>query len=162
MTSSTYDEFENFLKLKERQYLANSHLSSSKEPDLHLLRHVVTEIETYDVEQKRLNRKINILQFWEKKRKSQPELYKLAMVILSLPATQVSVERLFSGLKCILSPLRTNINERILKDQLLVRSNRIFFCKEKRVVIDFYLIYSVYFLKKTRKLNLEFNYCLFL
>ncbi|CAL1672944.1 unnamed protein product [Lasius platythorax] len=54
------------------------------------------------------------------------------MVILSVPSTQVSVERLFSGLKFILSPLKTNINERILEDQLLVRSNRIFFRKEKR------------------------------
>ncbi|XP_029167403.1 uncharacterized protein LOC114937896, partial [Nylanderia fulva] len=131
MAGSTCDEFENLLKVKERQYLANLSLSSSKESDLHLLR-VVTELESYDVEQKRLNRKTNILQFWEEKRKSQPELYKLAMVVLSVPATQVSVERLFSGLKFILSPLRTNVNERILENQLLVRSNRIFFRKEKR------------------------------
>lgn len=53
------------------------------------------------------------------------------MTVLSVPATQVSVERLFSGLKFILSPLRTNINEHILENQLLVRANRIFCNKEK-------------------------------
>lgn len=149
MTGSTCDEFENLLKLKERQYdLANSHLSSSRESDLYFLRRVVTELETYDVEQKRLSRKINILQFWEEKRKSQPELYKLAMVALSVPATQVSVERLFSGLKFILSPLRTNVNENILEDQLLVRANRLFFRNEKRFVLltsIFYPFYILYF-----------------
>lgn len=155
-TGSTCDEFENLLKLKERQYdLANSHLSSSRESDLYLLRQVVTELETYDVEQKRLSRKINILQFWEEKRKSQPKLYKLAMVVLSVPATQVSVERLFSGLTFILSPLRTNVNENILEDQLLVRANRIFFRKEKRFVLlsfifyFFYILYFIFFKKDT-------------
>lgn len=147
-SGSTCDEFENLLKLKQQQHdLEKSHLSSSNESDLCILR-VVNELETYDVEQKRLNRKIDILHFWEEKRKKQPELYKLAMVILSVPATQVSVERLFSGLKFVLSSLRANINENILEDQLLVRANRIFFCKEKRFAfsINFYSIYSIFYI----------------
>ncbi|XP_011698547.1 PREDICTED: zinc finger BED domain-containing protein RICESLEEPER 2-like [Wasmannia auropunctata] len=131
-TSSTFDEFENLLKLKERQHnVTNSYSSSSTESDLYLLYRVESELERYNTEQKRLNRKINVLQFWEEKKQNQPELYKLAMTVLAVPATQVSVERLFSGLKFILSPLRTNINENILENQLLVRANRIFYCKEE-------------------------------
>ncbi|XP_071579126.1 zinc finger BED domain-containing protein 4-like [Temnothorax nylanderi] len=131
-TGSTYDDkFENFLKLKERQHNFTSSYLSSKESDLYLLHRVETELERYNIEQKRLNRKINVLPFWEEKKQNQPELYKLAMTVLSVPATQVSVERLFSGLKFILSPLRTNINEHILENQLLIRANRIFCSKEE-------------------------------
>lgn len=69
--------------------------------------------------------------FGKKESIIKPELYKLAITVLAVPATQVSVERLFSGLKFILSPLRTNIGERILENQLLVRANRIFYHKEE-------------------------------
>lgn len=126
-SGSTYDEFEHLLKLKERQQNLIK-TCSSIESDLY---RIETELERYNVEQKRLNRKINILQFWDEKKQSQPELYKLAMIVLAVPATQVSVERLFSGLKFILSPLRTNIGEEILENQLLVRANRIFCHKEE-------------------------------
>lgn len=70
------------------------------------------------------------------------------MVVLSVPATQVSVERLFSGLKFILSSLRTNNNKNILENQLLVRSNKIFCRKEKRYVycLLYSLFYSFYFI----------------
>lgn len=57
---------------------------------------------------------------------TSPELSELAMTILAVPSTQVSVERLFSGLKFILSPYRTNVSSKHLEDQLLVRTNRLF------------------------------------
>jgi len=57
---------------------------------------------------------------------SNPELSQLAKVVFSAPATQVSVERLFSGLKFILSPYRSNIFSKNLENQLLVRTNRLF------------------------------------
>lgn len=117
-------------------------LSSKKQDSYLQLRQLEAELEIYDIEQKRISRKTNILQFWEEKRKYQPELYKLAIVVLSVPATQVSVERLFSGLKYILSPLRTNINDKILEDQLLVRTNRIFSCKDETYVMC-YVLFSL-------------------
>lgn len=132
-TASTHDEFENILRLKERQHhLVNLCLTSSRESDLFFLRQIEHKLQAYDIEQKRLNRRSNILQFWNKQKNNQPELYKLAMIVLSVPATQVSVERLFSGLKFILSPLRTNIKEDILEDQLLVRANRMFSTEERK------------------------------
>jgi len=44
----------------------------------------------------------------------------------SVLAPQVSVERLFSGLKFILSPYRWNISPEHLENQLLIRTNRLF------------------------------------
>lgn len=60
-----------------------------------------------------------------------PEIYILLKIILSVSSTQVSVERLFSGLKFILSPYRSNINSQNLEDQLLVRTNKLFDKVEK-------------------------------
>lgn len=60
------------------------------------------------------------------------ELYELATVVFFVLGTQVSVERLFSGLKFILSPYRTNITAHNLEDQLIVQTNRKFENKEKK------------------------------
>ncbi|KYN08223.1 hypothetical protein ALC62_00798 [Cyphomyrmex costatus] len=70
-----------------------------------------------------LKSKENILQFWKKNKRSMPDLYKLANIVLAVPSTKVSVERLFSSLKYILSPLRSNLNENIINDILLIRAN---------------------------------------
>ena len=45
-----------------------------------------------------------------------PELFELSNVVFSVPATQVSVERLFSGLKFELSPYRCNITANNLEN----------------------------------------------
>jgi hAT family C-terminal dimerisation region len=73
----------------------------------------------------RLDKRANILTFWEDNKLIMPELYKLAQTVLAVPATQVSVERLFSGMKFILSHLRASMNSDILEDILIVRSNAI-------------------------------------
>ncbi|KYN12695.1 hypothetical protein ALC57_15135 [Trachymyrmex cornetzi] len=80
-TGSSYDEFENLLKLKEQQHTLMN--SSSRESDLYLHR-IENELERYNTEQKRINRRINVLEFWEEKKQDQPELYKLAMIVLAV------------------------------------------------------------------------------
>ena len=58
---------------------------------------------------------------------SFPELSELAKMVSGVPATQVSVERLFSGLKYILPPYRSNISSRNVEDiLLLIRTNMLF------------------------------------
>lgn len=66
---------------------------------------------------------IDILQYWENKKLSHPQLYQLATIVHAAPATQVTVERLFSGMRYILSTLRANLKPRILDDILVIRSN---------------------------------------
>lgn len=64
--------------------------------------------------------------FWEKKKSSMPELYKLAIIANAVPMTQVSVERLFSGLSFIFSKLRGNLSPSLLDDVMIIRTNGLF------------------------------------
>ena len=56
-------------------------------------------------------KKEGIVNFWNKKKiKSQfPNVYSLAPIIFSVPATQCSVERLFSNFSFILNKFRTKL-----------------------------------------------------
>lgn len=65
----------------------------------------------------------NIIQYWEKKKLSDPYLFHLARVVLATPATSVSVERLFSSLKFVLNNLRMRLQDYIIEDVMLVRNN---------------------------------------
>ncbi|CAK1591073.1 unnamed protein product [Parnassius mnemosyne] len=68
----------------------------------------------------------SVLKFWEEKQLIYPQLYQLARVALSVPATQVSVERLFSALKFIVSNLRMNLKDDIIEDILFVRCYKLY------------------------------------
>ncbi|KAE9521652.1 hypothetical protein AGLY_017948 [Aphis glycines] len=87
---------------------------------------IETLLKSFSIEEKRLCHLINILQFWKSKKLVYPELFELSNIVFSVPATQVSVERLFSGLKFVLSPYRCNISAKNLENQLLVRTNMLF------------------------------------
>ncbi|KAH9636407.1 hypothetical protein HF086_006167 [Spodoptera exigua] len=72
----------------------------------------------------RLPLNTNILTHWVSKGASiDPSLMKVVNVVFAAPATQVSVERLFSSVKFILNPLRSNMSGSLLKDIMLIRSN---------------------------------------
>lgn len=80
------------------------------------------------------NEETNLLDFWEKNKFVHPELYQMAMILLATPATQVSVERLFSGLKYIFSDLRGKLSPNILNAIMVVRTNYRDLCSdEKRI-----------------------------
>lgn len=65
----------------------------------------------------------SILDYWESKKNTHPELYKLALVMMAIPPTQTSVERVFSALALVLTSHRTNLGDIILENILLVRLN---------------------------------------
>ena len=46
-----------------------------------------------------ISREINILEWWEQHKMKIPLLFQVAEVVLAVPATQVSVERVFSALE---------------------------------------------------------------
>ena len=71
----------------------------------------------------RLDKKANVLQYWEAQKITKPELYLLASVVLAVPVTQVSVERTFSSLKYVLSPYRASLKPDRLEQVLLSRCN---------------------------------------
>ncbi|KAE8740411.1 hypothetical protein FOCC_FOCC014072 [Frankliniella occidentalis] len=60
-------------------------------------------LEEYD-KVKSLRVKSDVLKFWESKKLIWTELYEVALIVLAIPATQVSVERLLSALRYTLRP----------------------------------------------------------
>ncbi|KAL5236540.1 hypothetical protein ACI65C_003950 [Semiaphis heraclei] len=113
-TETTDDGFELFLS-------SQSSVSSNRS-DTNILNDISVSLHNFkDVE--RLHYKTNILTFWESQKHDKFDLYKLAKVVLAVPATQVSVERSFSGIKFILSDLRTSLSANLLDAIMIVRSN---------------------------------------
>lgn len=110
--SDTTDEVEQFLKSKSSE---TENLPSSQ--TFVIFTHIETILNTYNINQKRIYHKTDILKFWKSMEVTHPELQQLANVVFCVHATQVSVERLFSGLKFVLSPYRTNISAKHLEDQ---------------------------------------------
>lgn len=65
----------------------------------------------------------NALEFWSSKLPNNV-LADLAQIILAAPATQVTVERLFSTLKFILTPLRNRLLDQTVKNIILIKCNQ--------------------------------------
>ena len=78
------------------------------------------------LQQPRLKKDVNILNYWEKEKTKFPELYELVTIVHAVSATQVSVERSFSSLKFILSLQRSNITDQELENVLMIRNNHLF------------------------------------
>ncbi|XP_037811340.1 uncharacterized protein LOC119603395 [Lucilia sericata] len=74
--------------------------------------------------EKRLCLHDNVIQWWEDRREIKSQLYNIAMVLLAVPATQVSVERLFSGVKFLMNPSRNRLDEDSLNAIVVIRSNK--------------------------------------
>lgn len=83
---------------------------------------------TLFMEEEFVDSSVNILTWWEHKQEKYPILHKLANVVLAAPMTQVSVERLFSSLKFVVSQRRLSLKHDMIEDILFIRSN-VLFCK---------------------------------
>jgi len=116
------DELVTFLQEKDSE----SSLSFNSSTQGSTATRIEAALKSYYLDQKRLIHKLNVLKFWKQMETTYQELAELAKTICSVPSTQVSVERLFSELKFILSPYRTSVSSKNLEDQLLVRTNRLF------------------------------------
>ncbi|XP_065318758.1 uncharacterized protein LOC135926756 [Gordionus sp. m RMFG-2023] len=113
------DDLEKLIQLKERQEKILKRGPTIAEKSIGT---IITGFSDY----KRLDKKENILHFWESAKLEHPELYILSKILFAVPATQVSVERSFSHLKFILSPHRSRMSEQLLEDIMLIRLNKIF------------------------------------
>lgn len=65
----------------------------------------------------------DVIKYWESQKFTNPELYRVAMIVLSSSATQVSVERGFSALKLMLSDRRMNLTGGSVENSLLLKLN---------------------------------------
>lgn len=66
---------------------------------------------------------VDVLEHWRGLQSSDPEMAELANVVLSIPASQVSVERAFSSLPLILTKKRTRLGDQNLERLLFVKLN---------------------------------------
>ncbi|XP_032791086.2 uncharacterized protein LOC116928109 [Daphnia magna] len=114
----TNDELQEILFIKEAERREKNNENANE---------AVIEKMIHDfMKPKLIVRSTDVLKYWEDNRLLQHQLYVLAKVVLAVPCTQMSVERLFSGLKFILSVYRSNLTESILEDILVVRANALF------------------------------------
>lgn len=109
------DDLEALLSEQEESAAAGS-TSSTNETEK--LKHI---LELFSCEP-RIKKEVNILKYWDGEKLKRPQLFQLARVALAVPATQVSVERAFSGLKYILSPQRGRLSPNTLDDIMFLRS----------------------------------------
>lgn len=86
----------------------------------------LNEFEVLHLNGPRLPSNVDILQFYNARKHEMPEIYLLAEILFAVPATQVSVERLFSNLAFIFSPLRSNLTRDCLESTLIIRSSKQF------------------------------------
>lgn len=73
-----------------------------------------------------LSSKEHVLIYWQKSKDKYPYLYKLSTIVLASPMTQVSVERLFSSLKFVVSNYRLSLKDDVIEDLLFIRCNNLF------------------------------------
>lgn len=91
------------------------------------------EFVTFMRDVKRLDRKEDVLRWWKTRDGfTWPSLSELSDVVLATPASQVSVERLFSNLKFVLSTYRYKVTSEILEAILLIRSDLNYWQKSDR------------------------------
>ncbi|XP_062556825.1 uncharacterized protein LOC134221653 [Armigeres subalbatus] len=67
--------------------------------------------------------RFNLLKHWVSQKFVSPELYRVALIVLSVSATQVSVERAFSALKLVLNDRRMNLTAAAVENNLLLKLN---------------------------------------
>lgn len=104
---------------KDREFIGDSPLTPSP---ANTIRPLLLEFG----KMKRLDRNINILSWWQGERLRKPHLFELSQVALAVPPTQVSVERLFSGLKFLIGHLRSSMKNDAIDAISLIRTNQRF------------------------------------
>lgn len=115
------DEIEKLLKSKEKERLENHNTVS--ESERHLSKVITSFLKAPRVKHSKCK---NVLAYWSSQKLQMPLLHLLSENALSVPATQVSVERLFSVLKLVLSDQRSNLSEEMCNDIMFIRCNDIF------------------------------------
>lgn len=80
-----------------------------------------SDLSTYE-RKSRLPLNANVLEYWD----SSNIISGIANILLAIPSTQVSVERLFSAMKYMLSDQRNRLSPLNLEHILMVKANGIF------------------------------------
>lgn len=80
-------------------------------------------LETFEKKFKFIHHKTKILAFWSEQKQEFLEIYELAKILNGIPPSQATVERAFSALAYIYSPLRCSLSTEMLEDILRIKLN---------------------------------------
>lgn len=80
-------------------------------------------LEDYENKFKFIHHKTKILAFWKDQKQQFPEIYEMAKILNGIPPSQATVERAFSALAYIYSPLRCSLSSEMLEDILQIKLN---------------------------------------
>lgn len=64
------------------------------------------------------------LKYWTSKRESLPELFRVAVAVLTIPATSAPAERVFSRASIVLDKQRHNLSDKMLETEVFYNMNR--------------------------------------
>lgn len=78
-------------------------------------------LDNFDPELESVNMKA--MDYWESQKYKQPQLYKLAEVVYSIPPTETQIEREFSQLDYVFNDRRCNLTEERLGDIMVLNLN---------------------------------------
>jgi hAT family C-terminal dimerisation region len=124
--SSGEESFEKYLKQKGKEKstvsLAGSQSSTSHRGASNGFQKELQEFDNMCVPKKRSD----LITWWNEKAETLPILSGVALDTISIPVSEVSVERLFSHLKIILSKHRSKLTGPLLEDILFLRLNSLF------------------------------------
>lgn len=67
--------------------------------------------------------RIDVLEYWEKRKVANPQLYELSCTVFAVPPTQTTVERCFSSLPVVITSRRSRLGQDSLENILLLRLN---------------------------------------
>lgn len=115
---SSEDEFEKELDFLEQQKSSDQALSSTLDPNSQIKQKVTSSIEQME----RLGR-LKASSVWKILDTLDEPLLTTAKILSAMPVTQVSVERLFSSMKFILSDHRASMKQDLLDAILFLRAN---------------------------------------
>ena len=122
MDEDADEKYEQELREKHKEILLETQVTNTKKQKVLEFQSELEVFEkTYCIH--RLDSKSDVLKFWKLKSTKFPLLSKVAQIVLAAVATQVSVERLFSHLKFILSDSRNKLSSSNVKNILLVPAN---------------------------------------
>lgn len=66
----------------------------------------------------------SILKFWEEQKNNYKEIYEVALIILSIPPSQATVERSFSQFSFVFDCRRSRISSKLLEEILIIKLNK--------------------------------------
>jgi hypothetical protein len=113
------DQEDDVMELLLRKHDCGSKQTPQKQDSTMLT--AITELQHHKRLIHTLKKKTDIFQFWHNH--TNADLSALCLTVLSLPMTQVSVERIFSGLKYILNDQRFRMKKDIIDAIMVLRTS---------------------------------------